>query len=100
MDLKPHLSASLAKISVITSLGLGQALLIPALALLNQGFNVAATIGLARSGLAESVANFVGWQIVGGIFGLGAQITFAGMVRFFSLRFANAISGIISFRGG
>jgi drug/metabolite transporter (DMT)-like permease len=91
MDAKPHFSTGGVKGLAIALSGLGQTLLIPALVLLNQGFNVAATIGFARSGLAESVANFVGWQIVGSIFGLGTQITFAGMVRFFSLRFANAI---------
>jgi drug/metabolite transporter (DMT)-like permease len=91
MDVKPHLSASAVKSGAIVSPGLGQALLISALVVLNQGLNVGATIGFARSGLADSVAGFVGWQIVGSIFGLGTQITFAGMVRFLSLKFANAI---------
>jgi hypothetical protein len=91
MDVKPHFSISGLRSIGIASSGLAQTLLVSALVLLNQGFNVAATIGFARSGLAESVASFVGWQIVGSIFGLGTQITFAGMVRFFSLRFANAI---------
>ena len=91
MDVKPHLSLSGVKSLVIASPGLVQALLISALVLLNQGFNVAATIGFARSGLADSLTSFVGWQIVGSAFGLGTQITFAGMVRFLSLRFANAI---------
>src|SRR5439155_26778261 len=31
------------------------------------------------------------WQAVGSAFGLGAQVTFAGLVRFLSLRVANAI---------
>jgi len=91
MDIKPHISAGAFRGGAFASSGMIQALLVSALVLLNQGFNVAATIGFARSGLAESMAAFVGWQIVGSIFGLGTQITFAGMVRFLSLRFANAI---------
>jgi drug/metabolite transporter (DMT)-like permease len=91
MDVKPRIPADVLKGGAFASSGFIQALLVSALVLLNQGFNVAATIGFARSGLAESLASFVGWQVVGSIFGLGTQITFAGMVRLFSLRFANAI---------
>lgn len=91
MDAKPQFPLAALKGSAFASTGILQALLVSALVLLNQGFNVAATIGFARSGLAESVATFVGWQVVGSIFDLGTQVTFAGMVRFFSLRFANSV---------
>lgn len=91
MDIKLRSSAGAGRGGAFGLFGIGQALLVPALVLLNQGFNVGATIGFARSGLAASLAGFVGWQIVGSIFGLGAQITFAGLVRFLSLKFANAI---------
>jgi hypothetical protein len=91
MDPRPHLSLGSVRNLVIGSPGLVQALLISTLVLFNQGFNIAATIGFARSGLADSLATFVGWQIVGSIFGLGTQITLAGLVRFLSVRFANAI---------
>ncbi len=75
----------------VTLSTLVQSLLILGIVPLNQIFNVAATIGFAYSGMADSAASFLLWQIVGSLFGLGTQITFAGMVRFFSLRFANAI---------
>ncbi len=70
---------------------LTKALLILGLVLLNQILNVGATVGFALSGLANGAGTFVLGQAVGSVFGLGAQFTFAGMVRFFSLRFANAI---------
>lgn len=86
-----HRLLSGALLPAVTSSPLVQALLIFALVPLNQIFNVAATIGFAYSGMADSAASFLLWQIVGSLFGFGTQITFAGMVRFFSLRFANAI---------
>jgi multidrug transporter EmrE-like cation transporter len=61
------------------------------LVLANQIFNVGATMGFALSGRAQSAGLFVLWQAVGSAFGLGSQITFAGLVRFLSLRVANAI---------
>lgn len=91
MNAKPQFSLTALKASALASAGIVQALLIAGLVLLNQAFNVAATIGFARSGLAGSAAAFVGWQIVGSLFGLGTQVTFAGMVRFFSLKFANSV---------
>jgi drug/metabolite transporter (DMT)-like permease len=91
MHVKPHWPSSAIKGGAIASSGLLYALLISALVLLNQVFNIGATIGFARSGLADRLAAFIGWQIFGSIFGLGSQITFAGLVRFFSLKFANAI---------
>ncbi|MGE5139301.1 MAG: hypothetical protein ACM3JD_07565 [Rudaea sp.] len=68
-----------------------QPVLIAGIVLLNQVFNAGATIAFALSGKAEAPSGFVVWQILGGILGLGIQITFAGMVRFFSLQFANAV---------
>lgn len=68
-----------------------QSLALVALVLLNQVLNVGATIGFALSGLAGGFGSFVFWQVVGSVFGLGAQITFAGMVRLGSVRLANSI---------
>ncbi len=57
----------------------------------NQALNVGATIGFALSGWSQSVRRFIFWQVVGSVFGVGTQISFAGLVRFSSLEFANAI---------
>ncbi len=59
--------------------------------LLNQALNVGATTGFALSGYSQNLQRFVFWQIVGSIFGLGTQLSFAGLVRFSSLELANAI---------
>jgi hypothetical protein len=91
MDVKARIMGLAVKGATLAPTGMGHALLILALVLFNQLFNVAATIDFAQSGLAASARGFIFWQFVGSIFGLGTQITFAGMVRFFSLRFANAI---------
>ena len=64
---------------------------IAALVHFNQVFNVGATTGFALSGRAGSTYVFLLWQAVGSAFGLGAQVTFAGLARFLSLRVANAI---------
>jgi len=64
---------------------------IGALVLANQIFNVGATAGFAMSGRAASAQLFLLWQVVGSAFGLGAQVTFAGLIRFLSLRVANAV---------
>jgi drug/metabolite transporter (DMT)-like permease len=61
------------------------------LVVLNQVFNAGATVAFAWSGLAGGIRPFILWQIGGGLFGLGAQLTFAGLVRVGSLRVANAI---------
>ncbi len=58
---------------------------------LNQVMNVGATTGFALSGSSNSPQRFVWWQLVGSVFGLGTQISFAGLVHFSSLEFANAI---------
>ena len=61
------------------------------LVLFNQLFNVGATTGFALSGRAGTTGVFLLWQAIGSAFGLGAQVTFAGLARFLSLRVANAI---------
>ncbi len=66
-----------------------QATLLAFIIVLNQAFNVGATACFAASGHAERLRAFVFWQIVGGFFGLGVQITFAGIVRYWSLTAAN-----------
>jgi drug/metabolite transporter (DMT)-like permease len=58
---------------------------------LNQVLNVGATTGFALSGNSSTPQRFVFWQVVGSVFGLGTQLSFAGLVRFSSLEFANAI---------
>jgi len=77
--------------AVATVLGFSLPVVSVALVGLNQVFNVVATIGFALSGRASGVRLFILWQIIGGLFGLGAQVTFAGIVRYTSLRFANAV---------
>ena len=59
--------------------------------LLNQALNVGATTGFALSGTSATPQRFVFWQIVGSVFGFGTQLSFAGLVHFSSLEFANAI---------
>jgi len=83
----PALKASIA------TLGALQLLVVVAVVAVNQFFNVGATLSFAASGHAERLRTFVAWQIVGGVFGLGVNITFAGLVRYWSLSFAN-VTGI------
>ncbi|MDE3091019.1 MAG: hypothetical protein KGJ80_16725 [Chloroflexota bacterium] len=59
--------------------------------LLNQILNVGATTGFALSGNSNTAQRFVFWQVIGSVFGLGTQLSFAGLVHFSSLEFANAI---------
>lgn len=61
------------------------------LVLLNQITNVGATTGFALSGRSPDMRRFLAWQIMGSFFGLGTQLTFAGIVRFSSIELANAI---------
>ncbi len=58
---------------------------------LNQIVNVGAYTCFARSGRAATTWNFIGWQALGSLFGLGTQLTFAGMVRYGTVRMANAV---------
>ncbi|MGD8813842.1 MAG: hypothetical protein PVI78_05140 [Anaerolineales bacterium] len=61
------------------------------IAILNQITNVGATISFAISGQSATFRQFLIWQIVGSAFGLGTQLTFAGLVRFASVQVASAI---------
>ena len=83
----PALKASVA------SLGALQLLVIFGIVVANQFFNVGATLSFAASGHAERLRTFIAWQIIGGFFGLGVNLTFAGLVRYWSLSFAN-VTGI------
>jgi drug/metabolite transporter (DMT)-like permease len=76
--------------AAVASLGALQLLVIGVILVLNQFFNVGATLSFAASGNAERVRTFIIWQIIGGFFGLGVNLTFAGLVRYWSLSFANA----------
>ncbi len=61
------------------------------LAALNQLMNIGATTGFAFSGRSTTARNFLVWQIIGSVFGLGTQLTFAGLVRFTSVQLASAV---------
>ena len=65
--------------------------LVAALALVNQVVNVGATACFAASAHADRLKTFVFWQVVGGFFGLGVQLSFAGIVRYWSLTGANMV---------
>ncbi|MEW6567368.1 MAG: hypothetical protein AB1449_04205 [Chloroflexota bacterium] len=58
---------------------------------LNQVMNIGATTCFAFSGRAASWRQFIIWQVVGSAFGLGTQLTFAGMARLGSVRMASAV---------
>jgi drug/metabolite transporter (DMT)-like permease len=73
------------------------ALILLGVAILNQAFNVGATSCFAASGHANRLRTFVIWQLVGGFFGLGVQLTFAGLVRYWSLMGANMIGTGLAF---
>jgi drug/metabolite transporter (DMT)-like permease len=67
------------------------------LAVVNQLVNVGATACFAASAHADRWRTFVLWQIVGGLFGLGVQLSFAGLVRFWSITAANVIGIGVAF---
>jgi len=67
------------------------------LALVNQIVNVGATACFAASAHADKWRTFVFWQVIGGLFGLGVQLSFAGLVRFWSLTAANVIGIGVAF---
>jgi drug/metabolite transporter (DMT)-like permease len=71
--------------------------IVVALAVFNQLVNVGATASFAASAHADRLRTFVLWQVVGGVFGLGVQLSFAGLVRFWSLMAANVIGIGIAF---
>ena len=68
-----------------------QVALLGVIIVLNQAFNVGATACFAAAGHADRWRTFAVWQIVGGLFGLGVQLTFSGLVRYWSLTAANMI---------
>jgi len=70
---------------------------IAGLVVLNQVVNVGATACFAASAHADRLRTFVFWQIVGGLFGLGVQLSFAGLVRFWSLSAANVVGIGVAF---
>lgn len=74
-----------------------QVLILAAILLANQICNVGATALFAASGHAERLRTFVFFQILGGVFGLGFQLSFAGLVRYWSLPAANAFGIGLSF---
>jgi drug/metabolite transporter (DMT)-like permease len=84
------------KPALVTFFGL-QALIVLLIAVLNQGFNVGATACFAAAGHADRWRTFILWQIVGGLFGLGVQLTFSGLVRFWSITAANVIGIGVAF---
>jgi hypothetical protein len=61
------------------------------LIVLNQVMNVGATTGFAISGGSATLRGFLLWQIIGSVFGLGTQLTFAGLVRASSVKLAAAV---------
>jgi drug/metabolite transporter (DMT)-like permease len=71
--------------------------IILALAVVNQAVNVGATACFAASAHADRFRTFLFWQVIGGIFGLGVQLSFAGLVRFWSLTAANVIGIGVAF---
>jgi len=60
------------------------------LLVVNQVANVGCYTLFALSGRADRWRTFILLQILGGFFGLFAQLSFAGLVRYASLPFANA----------
>jgi drug/metabolite transporter (DMT)-like permease len=84
------------KSAVTAFLGLQTAFLL-LIILLNQAFNVGATACFAASGHADRWRIFIFWQIVGGFFGLGVQLSFAGIVRYWSVTGANVVGVGLAF---
>ncbi len=68
-----------------------------AIAVVNQAVNVGATACFAASAHADRFRTFLFWQVIGGIFGLGVQLSFAGLVRFWSLTAANVVGIGVAF---
>jgi len=61
------------------------------LAALNILTNIGSTTAFAVSGRSETLRTFLIWQVIGSAFGLGTQLTFAGMVRFTNVQLASAV---------
>jgi drug/metabolite transporter (DMT)-like permease len=61
------------------------------IAIVNLIANVGATTCFAISGRGENARSFLLWQLAGSAFGLGTQLSFAGLVRFSSVKLASTI---------
>ena len=66
-----------------------QGLALLGLMALNLVVNVGATSCFAASGHSDRLKAFIIWQATGSAFGLLVQLSFAGLVRYSSLSFAN-----------
>ena len=77
-----------AALATITA---AQVALVIGIIVANQFFNVGSTACFAASAHADRIRVFIFWQIVGGLFGLGVQLSYAGLVRFWSLPAANVV---------
>jgi len=77
-------------LGVFASAAWSEALLAFSLLMVNQAANVGCYTLFALSGRTDRWRTFVILQILGGFFGLFTQLSFAGMVRYAGLPFANA----------
>jgi drug/metabolite transporter (DMT)-like permease len=77
-------------LGVFASAAWSDALLAFSLLMVNQAANVGCYTLFALSGRTDRWRTFVILQILGGCFGLFTQLSFAGMVRYAGLPFANA----------
>ena len=66
-------------------------LMLGVMILVNQATNLGATTFFALSGMAHSVERFVLFQVLGGLFGLGINLSYAGLVRYSSVETAAGI---------
>ena len=94
---KRFLTAVRATKPALTAVTGMSVVIVLALILVNQLVNVGATACLAASAHADRFRTFLFWQIIGGLFGLGVQLSFAGLVRFWSLTAANVIGIGVAF---
>jgi drug/metabolite transporter (DMT)-like permease len=77
--------------SALAAVTAAQIALVLGILIANQFFNVGSTACFAASAHADRIKVFVFWQIVGGLFGLGVQLSYAGLVRYWSLPAANVL---------
>ncbi len=89
MDLKGR-GALLGEVGLFGGAAWTPALLALGLLVVNQVANVGCYTLFALSGRTDRWRTFILLQILGGFFGLFTQLSFAGLVRYASLPFANA----------
>ena len=89
MELKTR-GALLGEAGLFAGAAWSTALVALGLLVVNQVANVACYTLFALSGRTDRWRTFIVLQILGGVFGLFTQLTFAGLVRYASLPFANA----------